>query len=109
VVAANSGELEHLQGVASRLEATLLAAEEAAQQQAVFTAGKQESSQRLAGLMDTGDRLDTLLRKGLQQHYGIGSEKLAEFGLQPYRGRTRKVATPPPVEDAKTPPSDATE
>src|SRR5829696_8500097 len=94
------------QGLANRLEATLQATEEVARQQAVFIAGKQESSQQLAGLMSDGERLDTLLRKGCSSN-GIGSEKLAEFGVQPYRGRTRKVVLP--VEDMNTPPSDATE
>ncbi|HYG63273.1 MAG TPA: hypothetical protein VEL74_11880 [Thermoanaerobaculia bacterium] len=106
-VAANAGDLEHLQGLANRLEATLQAVEGVARQQAIFIAGKQESSQQLAALMGDGERLDTLLRKGLQQHYGIGSEKLAEFGVQPYRGRTRKAVLP--VEDTSPPSADPAE
>jgi hypothetical protein len=107
-VAANAADLEHIQGLANRLEATLQAVEDVTRQQAAFVAGKQESSLQLGALMSDGDRLDTLLRKALRQHYGPGSEKLAEFGLQPFRGRTRKAVIP--VEDSETTsPSESTQ
>jgi hypothetical protein len=48
-----------------------------------------------------GQRLVTVLRVSVRQHYGIDSEKLAEFGLQPFRGRRRKSPEPPPVETPK--------
>lgn len=39
-----------------------------------------------------------VLKLSVKQQYGIDSEKLSEFGLQPFRGRRRKVNEPPPVE-----------
>ena len=45
-------------------------------------------------------------RLAIKQHYGIRSEKLAEFGLQPFRGRIRKAK--PVVESQKTADVDAT-
>ncbi|HEX7185186.1 MAG TPA: hypothetical protein VF756_25395 [Thermoanaerobaculia bacterium] len=42
-----------------------------------------------------GRKLATFLRTGVKQHYGNRSEKLAEFDLQPFRGR-KSQATPPP-------------
>lgn len=48
-------------------------------------------SKRLKVLIDEGQRLATGLRKLLTENYGVRSEKLAEFGMQPFRGR--KVAT----------------
>ena len=40
-----------------------------------------------------GNRLGNALRVMLKEHYGVRAQKLAEFGLQPFRGRSRK-ATP---------------
>lgn len=42
--------------------------------------------------MRDGQRLATLMRKAVQQHYGAGSEKLVQFGVQPFRGRKTKPA-----------------
>jgi hypothetical protein len=69
----------------------LAKAKEAAQRQAIHTAGKQESSKELKELITEGERVATLLRQGLKTRYGIRSEKLVEFGLQPFRGRPRKA------------------
>ena len=57
-------------------------------QQSAFTASKQEASQKLKTFLIEGDRLANVLQLAVKQHYGIRSEKLAEFGLQPFRGRT---------------------
>jgi hypothetical protein len=37
-----------------------------------------------------GERVASLIRSALKQHYGIRSEKLAEFDLKPFRGRKKK-------------------
>ncbi len=52
-----------------------------------------------------GDRLMTAASKVLQEFYGLRSEKLAEFHLQPFRGRSRaskakEPAPQPPPEPA---------
>lgn len=103
---ANSAELEHLEVSRGRLEQMVALADAAAGQQAVHTAAKQEASQQLRAAVREGERLATILRLGVKQHYGIGAEKLAEFGVQPFRGRPSKPATPP-VETAKLEPEPA--
>lgn len=103
MVAANNGDLGHLTVMRERLASLLTQAQDVASRQAVHTAAKQEASQDLRSVIVEGDRIATLLRGMVKQHYGIGSEKLAEFGVQPFRGRTRKKPEgppPPPVEDA---------
>jgi hypothetical protein len=47
-------------------------------------------------LTSESERLATGVWNLLREHYGIRSEKLAEFGMQPFRGRTRKAAPEPP-------------
>jgi len=61
-------------------------------------------------MLTEGGRLTALLRHALKQHYGIRSEKLAEFGLQPFRGRKQPEpstpatpGTPPGPEAASHP------
>lgn len=103
-LADNSAELEHLEVSRARLEQMVALADAAAGQQAVHTAAKQEASQQFRAAVGEGERVATVLRLAVKQHYGIRAEKLAEFGLQPFRGRRSKTVTPP-VETAKTEPS----
>jgi len=42
------------------------------------------------------------IEKLLEEHYGLRSEKLAQFGLQPFRGLVRK-AKPTSPEPPETP------
>jgi hypothetical protein len=78
-------------------------AKEAATQQLALAAAKQETSKKLLIALAEGERLGNLLRLALKQHYGIRSEKLTEFGLQPIRGRVRKAK---PVVESKKPAAD---
>jgi hypothetical protein len=97
---ANSADLTHLEGARARLEKLVTDALEVAKQQAALIAGKQEASKRLGKLLTESQRVATGVRKLLKEHYGLDSEKLAEFGLQPFRGRARKAkpVNPPPPE-----------
>jgi DNA-binding protein H-NS len=66
--------------------------------QKLFQANKQQTSQRIAEIHVEGNRLATILRGLVKQHYGIRNEKLVELGVKPFRGRARKAApavTPP--------------
>ena len=81
-----------------RLESLLAQGQGLIQSQSERTAAKQEASIQLREVMAEGQRLLTVLKLSVKQQYGIDSEKLAEFGLQPFRGRRRKVNEPPPVE-----------
>ncbi|HSG39593.1 MAG TPA: hypothetical protein VLE27_08135 [Thermoanaerobaculia bacterium] len=101
-LSANNGELTHLEVPRAKLEKLLAQAQEVAAQQAAFTAGKQESSRQLKTLLTEGVRLANALRVMLKEHYGIRSEKLAEYGLQPFRGKARKAK---PEEPELPPPS----
>jgi len=104
MMGANSADLAHLEATRARFEILLNQARDAAARQATFTAGKQDASQQLRTFIVEGDRLANLLRRAVKQHYGIRSEKIAEFGMQPFRGRTRKVKALP---DEGQPPAPA--
>ena len=74
-----------------------------AQQQAELTAAKQDVSQQLKKELLEAQRMATALRATLRSYYGPESEKLVEFGIPPFRGRSRKQQepeppVPPPVE-----------
>ncbi len=103
-LAANATDLTHLDGIRVRLEKILADAQEAAKQQAALTASKQETTKRLKGLITEGTRIATGVDKLLKEHYGLRAEKLAEFGLKPFRGRkvkstegTETPTLPPPA------------
>jgi chromosome segregation ATPase len=93
-LAANSAELPHLEGVRARLEKIVTEAQEVAKQQAALTASKQDSTKQLKSLLTEGQRVATGLQKLLKENYGLRAEKLAEFGLKPFRGRKTKSQTP---------------
>ena len=87
---ANAGDLAHLEGARLRLASLVSGAEGAAQQQAALTASKQEASRQFVRFLVAGQRVATGIRRLLKEHYGVRAEKLAEFGLQPFRGRSRR-------------------
>ena len=105
-VLANLGQLPDLQGIVSRFEALLNRGHDLARQQAAHVAGKQETSKQLKEVISEGDRLATLVRKSLQSHFGPRAEKLAEFGVQPFRGR--KPAEEPEPEPTAPPAGETT-
>jgi uncharacterized protein (UPF0335 family) len=90
-------EIPHLETGRLRLGETLGRAEGLFTEQASLTAAKQEISQELKTAIKDVQLLATVLRKAVRQHFGKRSEKLAEFGLQPFRGRkAANKPTPPP-------------
>lgn len=94
---ANKDDLGFLETPVTKLTDLVGQAQAVFKEQAAFIAGKQESSKKLNLLLSDSKRVATVIRVALREHYGIRSEKLAEFGLQPFRGRTRK-AKPAPEE-----------
>ena len=95
---ANAADLVHLEGPRLRIAAIVAEAQALAQQQAALTAGRQETSRQFQILLAESQRLATGMSRFLAAHYGIRSEKLTEFGLQPFRGRkprTPKTLTSP--------------
>ena len=92
---ANEADLGHLVGSRDKLQSQLEQVRELFRQQAAFTAGKQTASQQLQQSMDDLGKLVSFLRHGVKEHYGNRSTKLVDFGLTPFRGRPRRVETPP--------------
>ncbi len=97
----NREELQHLEPSRARFEALFARIQEVADQQALYTASKQEATQQLKAHLTEAERLATILQLAVKQHYGIRAEKLADFGLQPFRGRARKTA--PGLESPEKP------
>jgi hypothetical protein len=96
----NQPDLPHLETHRAQLDVLVGQAVDLFQSQAALAASKQGVSQQLIDLTAECGRLATVLRFSLKQFYGPRSEKLVEFGIQPFRGRTRKPGPlpPPPVE-----------
>jgi hypothetical protein len=62
-------------------------------------ASKQDGTKRFQEALADAQRMATAMRSALKSHYGPDSEKLVEFGIPPFRGRTRKPKPEaPPVE-----------
>ncbi|MFY9822213.1 MAG: hypothetical protein WAM82_12595 [Thermoanaerobaculia bacterium] len=102
---ANKADLPQLEIPMTKLGTVMARIMDVNKQQGALTASKQAASKELQTLLTEGQRLANAMRALLKEHYGIRSEKLAEFGLQPFRGRVRTVkeATPDPATPAEPP------
>ena len=100
-LAANSVELPQLEVSRGKLDGLLGEVKDLTAQQASLTASKQEVSKRLAELMRNGEILQGFLDAGVKEHYGNRSEKLVEFGLQPFRPQPRIRLVGPDGEPLK--------
>jgi hypothetical protein len=102
-VAANP-DLAALEPWRAKLSGLLARGVELSQQQAALTASKQEKSKQIQALLAEGNRLVTSMRRIIADQYGIQAEKLAEFGIQPFRGRAfftrRKKEKPAPQPES---------
>ena len=77
-------------------------------QQASLTAAKQEVTRELNQLIMEGNAVVDFIRTGARAIYGKDSEKLVEFGIKPFRGKSRKKTTPtPPLPEAPAPAPDS--
>jgi hypothetical protein len=72
-------------------------------QQASLTAAKQESTRELNQLIKEGNALVDFIKTGARARYGKESEKVIEFGVKPFRSRSRKAAAKPPVPETANP------
>jgi hypothetical protein len=95
---ANSESLPHLEGSRTEYDELVGGVLELVQRQGALTAEKQEISKNFRETLIEAERLGTVLRLAVKQHFGIRAEKLAEFGLQPFRGRKK----PDSVETSPT-------
>ena len=99
----NQADLPFLETQRTQLGTMVGQAEDLFQSQASLSASKQTASQQLAALVTECQRLETVLRLSLKQFYGPRSEKLVEFGIQPFRSRTKKPEPPPPPAESTGP------
>src|SRR5689334_3421681 len=80
----NSADLPQAEIPREKLQGVLIAIREVAATQSALTASKQEATQRIYTLLAQGRKVSTLLRTIVREHYGTRSEKLSEFGIQPF-------------------------
>jgi hypothetical protein len=95
--AANAADLPELEPTRLKLAGVIVEVDKILVDQDAFQASKQLSTQRLKTLIDKGNKLTIVLKAMVKQHYGTGSDKLVEFGIQPFRTRPKPVVVPPPV------------
>lgn len=86
-IAANTPEFPHLEKSCLQYISMVGNLQETAKNQAALVASKQEASKKFKLELTECERLASVLRAAIKQHYGIRSEKLAEYNLQPFRGR----------------------
>ncbi len=97
-LATNNGETPHLDGHRTRLESFLAQADEIVTRQSDLTATKQQTSRELKGVVVEGRKAAAFLKAGIRDHYGRSSERVAAYGLQPFRGKkTAKPEEPAPT------------
>jgi hypothetical protein len=104
-VAANASELPPSETYLKALEGLLPEVRSLIVQQAFHQARKQEISKRLKALLVEADKVAKVLHMMLKQRFGADNEKLVEFGLQPFRRRSRKAKPVPPPEGPPEPAS----
>jgi hypothetical protein len=92
----HSAEIPQLEPFRTKLGTVLTQTVDISKQQADLKASKQAMSKQLRKLTTQGQRLATVVRSALKEHYGIEEEKLTAFGMQPFRGRAKKAVSPTP-------------
>jgi len=70
---------------------------ELSQEQAGLTADKQDVTRQFQEALADAQRMATAMRAALKSHYGPDSDRLVEFGIQPFRYKSRKRTEPEPL------------
>lgn len=97
-IQANSTDLAHLEDTRSQLAGALDVAKAASVRQDTVKSLFQQATRDLDKAMADAQELITRLRNGIRTKYGLRSEKLTEFGMQPRRFAGKRVkAKPAPV------------
>lgn len=108
-VDANAVELAPAQNDRVQLEAVVGRIEEAKQRQKFHQFQYQQASRDLDAAIAEGRVLHTKIRTFVRAIYGLVSEKLVEFKLQPRRARAATESKKKkPAEEGSTPPQPAT-
>ena len=106
-LAANIEETPHLKMPLTKLDALLARLKDLTVEQARLTAARQEVSKQIAEIMDEAKGLMAFVDLGVKEHYGSRSEKLVEYGLQPFRSKPRIRRVGPDGKPLKGKASDA--
>ncbi len=64
-------------------------------------AQKQEATRKLQATLEDGRRTAHAPQTGLRLHFGPTSEKLAAFGMKPFRGRKHSKTTASPDDASR--------
>jgi hypothetical protein len=107
-VTVNNDQVAHLEVSVPKLQERSQRARSLYARYAAMRAAKQEVWKELQQVLEEGEAEMRYLREGVKAHYGKRSEKLVEFGVQPFRGIKRKSAkdsTAPEVSPASAPDS----
>jgi hypothetical protein len=99
---ANAADLPQTAIPLGALNRVIAEADQIVIDQGAFRASKQQSSQRLKTLLTEGNQLTDVLKTLVKQHYGSGSDKLVEFGIQPFRSRPKPTVVPVPTPAPET-------
>jgi hypothetical protein len=94
-IQANSAELAHLEEARLQLSSLMEGAKAASVRQDTVRALFLQSTRDLEKAMVDTREVITRLRNGIRNQYGLRSEKLAEFGMQPRRAPARKAKQKP--------------
>jgi hypothetical protein len=97
-VEAHAVELPHMEVVRPELLELIEQARSLAVQLNALRASKQEARKKLLQVIRLGQGMVDVMRTAARQRFGIDSEILVEFGVQPFRGRSRasEPETPTP-------------
>lgn len=98
-VTANEAQVPQLVAGIPRLEALISLMRSLNLQYTALRATKQDLVQQIKVALREGDAIADFLKTGARAHYGSDSEKLVEFGVQPFRGRRAKKSPEPPPSD----------
>src|SRR5689334_24394571 len=90
-VTTNAAKVPELEVNVSRLRERAQRARALFAQQAALAAARQEVTQELKQVIREGNSLMKFLREGLRANLGKTSEKLIEFGVQPFSGISREA------------------
>lgn len=102
--ASKNGDTPHLEGHRVRLEALLAQVLEIESQQLALTSAKQDLSRQIEALTAEGRKVASFLKAGIREKYGRTSEKLVEYGMQPFRGIKKKEEPAEPEEPVEVEP-----
>jgi len=102
-IIANQQQVGHLESSLGELRSLGQTVRLLYAQHAALTASKQQIWKELQEAIRKGNAILKFLREGVRAYYGKESDKVIEFGVQPFRGTTRKPVVKPPLPETSAP------